>query len=37
MYAGGADEIAEHSQKTADKMQVVLMRFLNTVRKQLIR
>jgi hypothetical protein len=40
MYAGGADEIAEHSQETADKinvMQVVLMRLMNTVRKQLIR
>jgi hypothetical protein len=35
MYAGDADEIAEHSQETADKingLQVVLMRLLNTVR-----
>jgi hypothetical protein len=33
MYAGGADEIAEHSQETADKMQMVLMRLLNTADK----
>ncbi len=40
MYTGGADENAEHSQETADKinvLQVVLMRLLNTVRKQLMR